>query len=37
MKPALFIAALFACAPAYAQQTAADHAAHHPATVKSQD
>lgn len=37
MKSALLIAALFACAPAYAQQTAADHAAHHPATVKSQD
>ncbi len=36
MKRALLIATIFACAPAYAQQTAVDHAAHHPAPVKAQ-
>jgi Cu/Ag efflux protein CusF len=31
MRKTLLIAAILASAPVYAQQTAADHAAHHPA------
>ncbi len=36
MKRVLLIAAILANAPVYAQQTAAEHATHHPATVISQ-